>query len=109
MNEINPDYYLSLHLNYLEDSSYSGAQVFYSNVLEENKALALKVQTYLNKKLGTSRDIKKISNTIYMYSKLKNPGILVECGFLSNADERSKLQDDNYIDSFSKYLAEAFL
>ena len=44
-----------------------------------------------------------------MYSKLEVPGVLVECGFLSNPMERKKLQDEKYIQEFSKYLAESFL
>ena len=43
-----------------------------------------------------------------MYSKLKVPGVLIECGFLSNANERSKLLDDNYLKEFAKYVAESF-
>ena len=109
INHSGSDYYVSIHLNYLSDSSYYGAQVFYSSVLEQNKTLASKIQEYLNSKLKTHREIKKISNSIYMYSKLDVPGVLVECGFLSNASERKKLQDDQYIQEFAKYLAESFM
>ena len=109
INNSQADYYISIHLNYLDDSSYDGPQVFYSNVLEDNQPLALKIQNYLNSKLEKDREIKKISNTIYMYSKLKIPGVLVECGFLSNSAEREKLLDDTYIDQFSTYLVESFL
>ena len=109
INNSQADYYISIHLNYLDDSSYDGPQVFYSNVLEDNQPLALKIQNYLNSKLEKDREIKKISNTIYMYSKLKIPGVLVECGFLSNSTERKRLLDDNYIDLFSTYLVESFL
>lgn len=108
INHSNATYYLSLHLNYLSSSSYSGPQVFYSSVLDENQELALHLQEYLNSKLNGTREVKKISNTIYMYSKLKVPGVLIECGFLSNANERSKLLDDNYLKEFAKYVAESF-
>lgn len=109
INNSQADYYISIHLNYLSDSSYDGPQVFYSTVLENNQSLALQIQNYLNSKLEKDREIKKISNTIYMYSKLKVPGVLVECGFLSNSAEREKLLDDTYIDQFSTYLVESFL
>lgn len=109
INNSQADYYISIHLNYLSDSSYDGPQVFYSTVLENNQSLALQIQNYLNSKLEKDREIKKISNTIYMYSKLKIPGVLVECGFLSNSAEREKLLDDTYIDQFSTYLVESFL
>ena len=44
-----------------------------------------------------------------MYSKLTAPGVLVECGFLSNYQERLLLQDKSYIQTFAKYLAESFV
>ena len=108
INHSNATYYLSIHLNYLSSSNYSGPQVFYSSVLDENQKIALHLQEYLNSKLNGTREVKKISNTIYMYSKLNVPGVLVECGFLSNANERSKLLDDNYLKEFAKYVAESF-
>ena len=40
-----------------------------------------------------------------MYSKLKVPGVLIECGFLSNEEERAKLLDDNYIDNLASIIA----
>ena len=109
INKSNANYYASIHLNYLSDASYSGVQVFYSSVNEKNEGLASSIQSYMNEKLGTSREIKKISNSIYMYSKLTVPGVLVECGFLSNYQERLLLQDKSYIQTFAKYLAESFV
>ena len=105
INRSQADLYLSIHLNYLSDAAYSGVQVFYSSVNEKNKSYANSIQKFMNEKLATSREIKRISNSIYMYSKLKVPGVLVECGFLSNANERKLLLDDVYIQKFAQYLA----
>ena len=94
INNSKADLYLSIHLNYLEDSSYSGPQVFYNN--ETNKEIALVIQETLNKNLKTNREIKKIPTKTYMYSKLKIPGVLIECGFLSNYSEKEKLISPEY-------------
>ena len=102
INESGANYYISIHLNYLEDKSYSGPQVFYT---KENKDLAIQMQNDFNKTLNVNREAKKISNTIYMYSKLKVPGVLIECGFLSNEEERAKLLDDSYIDNLASIIA----
>ena len=102
INESGANYYISIHLNYLEDNRYFGPQVFYT---KENKGLAIQMQNDLNKALNVNREAKKISNTIYMYSKLKVPGVLIECGFLSNDAERAKLLDDNYIDNLASIIA----
>ena len=101
INRSQADLYLSIHLNYLSDSAYSGVQVFYSSVNEKNKSYANSIQKFMNEKLATSREIKRISNSIYMYSKLKVPGVLVECGFLSNAEEEQLLLTDEYQDKLA--------
>ena len=109
INNSKADYYLSIHLNYLDDSSYYGPQVFYSTVNDKNKDIALKLQKELNSYLGSSREIKKISNTIYMYQRLTVPGVLIECGFLSNKNEREKLTNDKYLREYAKVVAKTFL
>ena len=109
INNSKANYYLSIHLNYLNDSSYYGPQVFYNEENSLNKEIALKVQDYLNKNLQSNREIKKIPNSTYMYSRLKIPGVLIECGFLSNANERQKLLSKEYLDKFSQILSEAFI
>ena len=98
------DMYVSIHLNYLSDTRYYGAQVFYN---KDNENLAKSIQEYLNKNTDTNREIKKIPTSTYMYDKLTTKGVLVECGFLSNAMERSKLVTKEYQSKFTKILAEA--
>ena len=98
------DMYLSIHLNYLTDTKYYGAQVFYN---KDNENLAKFIQNYLNEKINTNREIKKIPTSTYMYDKLTTKGVLVECGFLSNAMERGKLVTVEYQSKFAKVLAEA--
>lgn len=92
INDSHANMYLSIHINYLEDSSYSGGQIFYYG--EKNKKLAEKIQEQFNT-IAYPRSIKNMPN-IYMYKKLSIPGVLVECGFISNANERKKLQDEKY-------------
>lgn len=92
INDSQADLYISVHINYLDDSSYSGAQVFYEG--DNNKTLATYLQEQLNI-ISYPRSIKPMPN-IYMYQYLKIPGVLVECGFISNSFERKKLQDESY-------------
>ena len=92
INDSQADLYISVHINYLDDYSYSGAQVFYEG--DNNKTLATYLQEQLNM-ISYPRSIKPMPN-IYMYQYLKIPGVLVECGFISNTFERKKLQDESY-------------
>lgn len=107
INNSKADLYLSIHLNYLEDSSYSGPQVFYNN--ETNKEIALVIQETLNKNLKTNREIKKIPTKTYMYSKLKIPGVLIECGFLSNYSEKEKLISPEYQEKLAVIIKDAII
>lgn len=92
INNSKADLYVSIHINYLDDKSYYGGQIFYYG--EENKKLAEKIQARFNE-ISYPRSIKNMPN-IYMYRRLKLPGVLVECGFISNANEREKLQTKEY-------------
>lgn len=98
------DMYLSIHLNYLSNKKYYGAQVFYN---KNNENLAKSIQEYLNNNLETDREIKEIPSSTYMYKKLEKRGVLIECGFLSNASERSKLITEKYQRKVAKVIAEA--
>ena len=93
INDSGADMYISIHINYLNVSKYYGAQVFYT---KDNEDIAKSIQESLVKNLKSPLDYKKLSDDIYMYKKLNVPGVLVECGFLSNYSERSLLQKDDY-------------
>ncbi len=105
INQSNADYYLSIHINYLSDFSYAGPQVFYNNEQAENKNLAFHIQDDLNKNIGGNRKVKLIPSRTYMYSRLKIKGVLIECGFLSNAKERQMLLSSEYIDKLTSNIA----
>ena len=106
INKSNADMYISIHLNYLSDSRYSGPQVFYRG---DNKDLAEIIQKNMNVYLKGDRDIKKIPSDIYMYNKLNISGVLIECGFLSNLKERSLLQTLEYQKLVAKSIAKGIL
>lgn len=93
INNSKANFYVSIHLNYLLDSKYKGIQLFSS---EDNIKYAELMQNYLNKSLKNDRNSKLIPKSTYMYRKLAVPGVLIECGFLSNYEERLKLTTDTY-------------
>lgn len=107
INKSKANMYLSIHLNYLGDSSYSGAQVFYNN--EENKEIAMVIQEELNKNLDSNREIKKIPSKTYMYDKLTIPGVLIECGFLSNYKEKELLTSSDYQQKIAQVIKDALI
>ena len=102
INESGSDLYLSIHMNYLLDSRYYGAQVFYT---VGNEKIAELIQNSLVKNLNSPLKAKKLNNSIYMYKQLTIPGVLIECGFLSNDRERKLLVTEEY----QERLVEAIL
>lgn len=89
---------LSIHQNSLPSSTVThGAQVFW-NSKEGADALAQSVQDALNTavNVGNEKKTKAIPATIYLMKNVNAPGILVECGFLSNREETAMLQQPAY-------------
>lgn len=89
---------LSIHQNSLPSSPVThGAQVFW-NRQEGAEALAMLVQDSLNGTInaGNEKLAKQIPPTIYLMKNITAPGIIVECGFLSNGSETQRLQNPAY-------------
>lgn len=95
INESNCDLFLSIHLNADSSESWYGAQVFYDDINTDNKILAESLQKEFSSRLKSNRKVKQISD-LYLYRKVERPGVLVEVGFLSNANERYLLRQDSY-------------
>lgn len=89
------DIYLSLHLNATTSTTWKGAQVFYDDVNPKNKELGTIIQANFKKYLGSNRKLKKISD-LFMYKDIERPGVLLELGFISNANERYILRKEYY-------------
>ena len=97
INKTKPDIYLSIHLNYLQNTKYKGLQIFYNNKNKENEIIANSLTKYIREKTWNVRD-PKINNTYYMYRNITTPGVLIEVGFLSNQDDRYRLTHEEYQD-----------
>ena len=107
INNSKANLYLSIHLNYLTNTYYSGPQVFFEN--EEEKELANIIQTNLNTNLNTDREIKEIPKETDMYDKLTIPEVLIECGFLSNIEEKNKLSTEEYQQKLASLIKDAII
>ncbi len=87
---------ISLHQNTYSDSKYRGAQVFYTNE-EQSKKVAQSLQQNLVAVLNPGSQRKsKPAKGVYLMEHITCPGILIECGFLTNAEEEALLRDAGY-------------
>lgn len=96
-NESSADIFVSIHLNKIPQAQYSGWQTFYNEKSQEGQKLATSIQNSLNEAIQkeNNRVASKIQN-IYIINNVEIPTTIVECGFLSNPEEREKLLNDNY-------------
>ena len=106
INESNADMYISIHINYLDNAKYYGSQVFYT---EDNLELASVIQSEMIEQLKTPLKERELDNDIYMYKKLDIPGVLIECGFMSNTKERSLLVTDKYQSKIVKSIIDGLI
>lgn len=92
------DILVSIHLNkFVGSSKYSGWQCFYQNNNEDSKKLANLIQENLNDNISNDNKRTVMSiQSVYLMQHSQIPSVIVECGFLSNEEECSKLKDDNY-------------
>ena len=84
---------LSIHQNKFSNPKYSGTQVFYSSNNPLSNSLACCIQSDVSRLLQPQNDrqIKAVGKEIYLLFHSQKPAVMVECGFISNADELSDL------------------
>ena len=85
---------LSIHQNSMpQHPAVHGAQVF-SNSQEPAAGLAQSIQQALNLTVNTGNEktAKAIGDSVYLMKHITCPGVLVECGFLSNSHEAQLLR-----------------
>lgn len=91
-----PAILLSIHQNHFSEQQYKGAQVFYAKT-KGSKELALLLQSALCDTLDPENTRpSKVAESIYLLKQISCPGVLIECGFLSNREEEALLQDQDY-------------
>jgi N-acetylmuramoyl-L-alanine amidase len=96
VKEKKADALISIHLNAIPSPRWSGAQTFYHPAKEENKRLAVFIQSELVKQLGNTKRLAKQKGDVYILNHSPVPTALVEVGFLSNPAEAELLSQPEY-------------
>ena len=101
---------ISIHQNTYPSSQYHGAQVFYANG-DLSLSLAQITQSVLKQALDPDNNRKPtaVPDSVYLMNHISCRAILVECGFLSNAQEDMLLQSAGYQTKLAAALAGAYL
>ncbi len=90
--------FVSIHMNAFPQEQYRGLQVYYSPNAESSAILAERIQSTVCEYIqqDNTRKIKKANGSIFILDRIKNPAVLIECGFLSNPEECSLLSTEEY-------------
>ncbi len=101
-NDSSSDIFVSIHMNKIPQTQYSGWQTFYNVKSGNGKILSESIQAALNDTIDRKNNrIAKSINNIYIIDHVEIPTCIVECGFLSNPEELSLLLQDDYQDKIS--------
>lgn len=103
--------FVSIHMNKFTSSDVSGLQVWYSNNGRLSEILAQCIQSNVVKTLQTTnkRQVKNAGKSIYVLRKVNVPAVLVECGFLSNAEEEKLLVSPDYQIKLAQSIGDGIL
>lgn len=90
--------FVSIHMNYFAKEQYSGLQVYYSKQDPRSRTLATLIQSRTKEELqpNNKRTVKEATSSIFLLDNLSCPAVLIECGFLSNAEEARALSNAEY-------------
>ena len=107
IEEADPAMVISLHQNFYPTRNTRGAQVFYDKNNVAGQRLAFLMQKELNglyAKEG-ARARNAASGQFYMLECSNCPSVLVECGFLSNAEDERLLTSEEWQKRLGETLA----
>lgn len=110
-NHSHGDLFVSIHFNSSRNPIPQGIEVFFSDTKEEpqraeqSRKLASSVLSrVIRRTKAVSRGVKKAD--FYVTRETQMPSVLVEGGFISNAQERSFLKDPRYIEKIARGIVE---
>ncbi len=103
IDEYKPDLFMSIHLNSSTSGAW-GSQVFYYKNSQEASRLAGCIHKRMKGVTGTKKDISSCS--FYVLRATQSLGVLIECGFISNANERGQLRSSKYHKKLAKSICD---
>lgn len=102
---------VSIHQNsYPGDASVCGPQVFYYEQSQEGERLASVIQKHMNAMPDVMKQrVQKGNSTYYILKRSVSITVIVECGFLTNAQEEALLQTEGYQDQVVKAICDGIV
>ena len=96
-NASHADIFVSIHQNSFTNENVHGAQVFYFDTSDNSRKLAEHIQRNLRDFADPSNRLEaKPNENYYVLRQTRMPAVIVECGFLTNSNERHRLTQEEY-------------
>lgn len=110
INSVPDGVLISIHQNFYPDSRPSGSQVLYA-ATDGSRELGELTHAAIVEALcpDNRRVAAQIDSDIYIMRSVHCPAILVECGFISNPGELSRLLSDTYQTKLAAVLLTSYL
>lgn len=93
--------FISLHANSFPDPSQFGAQTFFDPKSAEGRRLARLIQEELVR-IHPENYREALAADLFVLRENRLPAVLIEVGFVSNPDDRSRLRDTAYRDKLAE-------
>jgi N-acetylmuramoyl-L-alanine amidase len=105
-NERKAKVFVSIHCNSSEDYSGKGIETYYTEQkgLEDEILAGMIQESLINQTDANDRGIKVANYTVIVRSDM--PAVLVEVGFLTDAEEKEQLQEEAYQRKLARGIAE---
>ena len=109
IGESSPALVVSVHQNFFPLSSRRGAQVFFRESSASSKSLAVRIQDALNGMPECVKKTQALKGDYYILNCSEYPSVIVECGFLSNAEDEALLLQSDYRKKLSYAIVQGAL
>jgi N-acetylmuramoyl-L-alanine amidase len=88
---------ISIHMNKFPMEYCKGIQLYYAPANAQSRPLANALHELVRDfQKDNKRELKEAGSAIYLLDRATVPALLMECGFLSNAEEEALLKNEDY-------------
>lgn len=106
-NQIEPDFFISIHMDYFPKSSMKGVEMYHFQDDEESRALGQCIYFRLKEEGITVKRVKEAN--FYIFRGIGTSSLLIEVGYLSNEKEEIKFKDSEYVQKIIKAIVNGIL
>lgn len=109
INENEPDFLVSIHVNSIPSPRWSGAQTFYAPAFKKSEEMAYLIQDEIKRVIGHTDRVPGKTESVFLIREVTSPAVLVEVGFVSNPEEAERLQSVEYQKAMANAIYQGIL